>query len=173
VLERFRALMRISELEARERQAGFVRTDLAAVVAGVADLYEPLAEASGVAFSWSAPEAISVDADPKLIFEAVSNLVDNGIKFSGAGGKVALRLAAGADAPRIVVEDNGPGIPAAERGAVLQRFYRGERDRMIPGSGLGLSIAAAIVRLHRFELVLADAHPGLSATIICKAGISY
>ena len=105
-----------------------------------------------------------IDADPKLMFEAVSNLVDNAIKFTGPvrgeGGKVALRLTAEAGAPRIEVEDNGPGIPPPERSAVLQRFYRGERDRLIPGSGLGLSIAAAIVRLHRFELELADAGPG-------------
>jgi signal transduction histidine kinase len=181
VLERFRALMRITELESRERQAGFVRTDLADLVAGVAELYAPLAEESGVAFAWTAPQAVRIDADPKLMFEAVSNLVDNAIKFTGQkfgadgcaakalgeGGKVALRLTAEAGRPRIEVEDNGPGIPPPERGAVLQRFYRGERDRLIPGSGLGLSIAAAIVRLHRFELELADAEPGLKAAIVC------
>ena len=167
VLERFRALMRITELESRDRQAGFVRTDLADLVAGVAELYAPLAEENGVAFAWTAPQAVRVDADPKLMFEAVSNLVDNAIKFTGQGGKVVLRLAAEAGAPRIEVEDNGPGIPPSERTAVLQRFYRGERDRMIPGSGLGLSIAAAIVRLHRFELELADAQPGLRAAIVC------
>jgi signal transduction histidine kinase len=173
VLERFRALMRISELESRDRQAGFVRTDLADLVAGVAELYAPLAEESGVAFAWTAPQAVRVDADPKLMFEAVSNLVDNAIKFTGEGGKVALRLTAEAGAPRIEVEDNGPGIPPPERSAVLQRFYRGERDRMIPGSGLGLSIAAAIVRLHRFELELADAGPGLRAAIVCGPALGY
>jgi signal transduction histidine kinase len=176
VLERFRALLRITELESRERQAGFVRTDLADLVAGVAELYAPLAEENGVAFAWTAPQAVRVDADPKLMFEAVSNLVDNAIKFTGpryAGAKVALRLTAEAGRPRIEVEDNGPGIPAPERTAVLQRFYRGERDRMIPGSGLGLSIAAAIVRLHRFELELADAGPGLRAAIVCGPAPGY
>ena len=178
VLERFRALMRITELESRERQAGFVRTDLADLVAGVAELYAPLAEESGVAFAWTAPQAVRVDADPKLMFEAVSNLVDNAIKFTGPkyageGGRVALRLSAEAGRPRIEVEDNGPGIPPPERSAVLQRFYRGERDRMIPGSGLGLSIAAAIVRLHRFELELADAEPGLKAAIVCGPSPGY
>ncbi|HWF78314.1 MAG TPA: HAMP domain-containing sensor histidine kinase [Caulobacteraceae bacterium] len=177
VLERFRALMRITELESRERQAGFVRTDLADLVAGVAELYAPLAEESGVAFDWTAPRAVRVDADPKLMFEAVSNLVDNAIKFTGAKfaganasdqqGRVTLRLTAAPGRPRIEVEDNGPGIPPPERSAVLQRFYRGERDRMILGSGLGLSIASAIVRLHRFELELADAGPGLKAAIVC------
>jgi signal transduction histidine kinase len=173
VLERFRALMRITELEARERQAGFVMTDLVELVAGVAELYAPLAEENGVAFAWIAPQAVRVDADPKLMFEAVSNLVDNAIKFTGAGGCVTLRLTAAAGRPRIEVEDNGPGIPPPERGAVLQRFYRGERDRMLPGSGLGLSIAAAIVRLHRFELELGDARPGLRAAIVCGRAPGY
>lgn len=178
VLERFRALMRITELEASERQAGFVRTDLAELVAGVAELYAPLAEESGVAFAWSAPQADCVDADPKLMFEAVSNLVDNAIKFTaakygGTGGQVELRLTTDDGRSQIEVEDNGPGIAPQERSAVLQRFYRGERDRMIPGSGLGLSIAAAIVRLHRFELELTDAEPGLRAAIICGPALGY
>ena len=86
---------------------------------------------------------------------------------------MALRLTAEAGAPRIEVEDNGPGIPPPERSAVLQRFYRGERDRLIPGSGLGFSIAAAIVRLHRFELELADAGPGLRAAIVCGPASPY
>ncbi|HUO12338.1 MAG TPA: HAMP domain-containing sensor histidine kinase [Caulobacteraceae bacterium] len=174
VLGRFRALMRISELEARERRVGFARTDLARLIADVADLYQPLAEANGVRLCWSGAPEIIVNADSKLLFEAVSNLVDNAIKFTGAGGAVALQLADGPAGPRIVVQDDGPGIPAAEQSAVLQRFYRGERDRMIPGSGLGLSIAVAILRLHRFELVLKDANPGLMAVIECGAtGLTY
>jgi signal transduction histidine kinase len=112
-----------------------------------------------------------VEADAKLLFEAVSNLVDNAIKFAGAGGVVEVRLGEDAAAPQIVVQDNGPGIPAGERTAVLQRFYRGERNRLTPGSGLGLSIVAAIVRLHRFELTLHDAHPGLRAVIECRSPV--
>jgi signal transduction histidine kinase len=168
VLERFRALMRISELEARERRAGFVATDLAVVVAGVGELYQPLAEAEGVTLTVGGEGGATVEADPKLLFEAVSNLVDNAIKFSGEGGAVSLRLGEDPARPRIVVEDDGPGIPAAERGAVRGRFYRGERDRLTPGAGLGLSIVAAIVGLHRFELRLEDADPGLRAVIDCR-----
>ena len=109
------------------------------------------------------------EADAKLLFEAVSNLVDNAIKFSGAHGVVWIALRSRAGVPEIVVEDNGPGIPAGERAAVLQRFYRGERDRLIEGSGLGLSIVAAIVRLHRFDLTLQDAQPGVRAVIACPS----
>ena len=82
VLDRFRAILRLSELEARERHAGFVRTDLAAVVTEVADLYAPLAEAEGMRVTTHVQSGMMVDADPKLLFEAVSNLVDNAIKFS-------------------------------------------------------------------------------------------
>jgi signal transduction histidine kinase len=170
VLDRFRALLRISELEARERRRGFARTDLRQVVADVFDLYQPLAEESGLAFTLAAAPGQSADADPKLLLEAVSNLVDNAIKFSRADGVVTLTLAASPSGPRITVEDNGPGIPPAEKAAVVQRFYRGERDRMTPGSGLGLSIAQAIVRLHSYRLELEDAEPGLRAVITCLGG---
>jgi signal transduction histidine kinase len=169
VLERFRALLRISEIEARDRSAGFAPTDLAAVLDQAADLYLPLAEANDVRLTVAAQGPAVIDADPKLLFEAISNLVDNAIKFSGPGGKVGLRLAQGAEGPRVIVQDHGPGIAPGERGAVLQRFYRSEGARDVPGSGLGLSIVAAIVHLHRFELVLEDARPGLRAVITCRS----
>jgi signal transduction histidine kinase len=167
VLERFRALLRVSELESLERRAGFTPTDLADAAEKVADLYRPLAEAENVTLSVAGASGTVVEADPKLLFEAISNLVDNAIKFSRGGGQVL--VAVEANPARIVVEDNGPGIPAAERAAVLKRFYRGERDRLSPGSGLGLSIVAAIVRLHGFELTFEDAGPGLRAVIRCQA----
>ena len=167
VLERFRALMRISELEARSRRAGFAATDLAQVLAQVVDLYQPLAEDGGVTLTLAADRPSVVEADAKLPFEAVSNLVDNAIKFTGDGGLVQVWLEDDGGAPKIVVQDNGPGIPSDERVTVLQRFYRGERDRLSPGSGLGLTIVSAIVRLHGFTLTLADADPGLRAEIAC------
>jgi signal transduction histidine kinase len=166
VLARFSAILRISELEARRRRAGFVAVDPAQLVRQAAELYGPLAEARGVVLDAEAQAVPTVEADPKLLFEALSNLVDNAIKFTPYGGRVQVRAEAG---PRIVVEDNGPGVPEAEQAAVLQRFYRGERDRLTPGSGLGLSIVSAIVRLHGFALRLEDAHPGLRAVIDCAA----
>ncbi|HEY2660558.1 MAG TPA: HAMP domain-containing sensor histidine kinase [Caulobacteraceae bacterium] len=171
VLDRFRAILRLSELEARDRRAGFERVDLSSVVAEVADLYAPLAEAGGVRLSVQALGEAIVQADPKLLFEAVSNLVDNAIKFSPQGGFVRLRLNAVNKGACIVVEDEGPGIAPNERQAVLQRFYRGERTRLAPGSGLGLSVVAAIVRLHGFELTLEDAGPGLRVKIDCKPAL--
>jgi signal transduction histidine kinase len=107
-------------------------------------------------------------ADPELLFEALSNLIDNAIKFSPHGGTVRVRVGSDPERPQLIVEDNGPGIPPQERTAVLQRFYRVERNRPIPGSGLGLSVVAAIVRLHDFDLVLEDAAPGVRAIIECR-----
>ncbi|THD61338.1 HAMP domain-containing sensor histidine kinase [Phenylobacterium sp.] len=171
VLERFVAILRLSELETRARSAGFAATDLDRLLRQVAELYQPLAEEAGVRLSLASTPGVTVEADAKLLFEAVSNLVDNAIKFTGdrEGYDGEVRLAVEAEGPRIVVQDNGPGVPDAERSAVLQRFYRSERDRLTPGSGLGLSIVAAIVRMHRFRLELQDAAPGLRCVIDCGA----
>ena len=168
VLDRFRALLRISELEGRRRRAGFTTVALGPICRQVVDLYQPLAEAGGVRLMSAAGQGASIEADPKLLFEAISNLVDNAIKFAGSGGRVEVRLEGGSAHPRIVVQDNGPGVAEGERPLVLQRFYRSEQDRLAPGSGLGLSIVAAIIRLHRFRLSLEDAGPGLRAVIECR-----
>jgi len=169
VLDRFRAILRISELEGRARRAGFVRVDLMDVIEPVADLYAPLAEEGGVWLTLKGQRGTHVQGDPKLLIEAVSNLVDNAIKFSGSGGAVQLRLGEAPDQAQIIVQDNGPGVPAGEREAVLQRFYRSDRYRLTPGTGLGLSIVAAICRLHAFRLNLEDAAPGLRVAIDCES----
>jgi signal transduction histidine kinase len=174
VLDRFRALLRISELEARKRHAGFVATNLAEIVSRVGELYQPLAEAKGIRLTAAVAPFSAVDADPKLLFEAVSNLVDNALKFTPPGGCVEVAVGEHQGYPTLFVQDDGPGVPSSEHGAILQRFYRRERDRLTPGSGLGLSIVAAIVRLHGFELRLEDAAPGLRAVIDCRpATIAY
>jgi signal transduction histidine kinase len=168
VLDRFRALLRIAELDARKRRAGVSQIDLAETIAPVRDLYEPLAEAAGVELACSAERGIVIEGDSKLLFEAVCNLVDNAIKFSGRGSTVQILVRQGPAGPTIIVEDDGPGIPSGERTAVLRRFYRGARNHSVPGSGLGLSIVAAIVHLHGFALVLSDADPGVRAVIECR-----
>jgi signal transduction histidine kinase len=168
LLVRFRALQRIGEIERRDRQAFFEPVRLQNVLEHVIELHEPLAEDRGVALAAEiAADAPEVSADPTLLFEAVSNLVDNALKFTPRGGRVCLRLTAREEGPRIEVADNGPGVPEDERDAVLQRFYRTQRARAEPGSGLGLSIVAAIARLHHFTLVLEDAHPGLRVALNC------
>ena len=165
VMERFRAILRISEIEVSARRAGFASTDLADLLQQVLELYQPLAEHLGVSLTGAGGGPVLVHADRQLLFEALANLVDNSLKFAGPGAHVRLTLAGAPEAVSIIVEDNGPGVPESERSAVLSRFYRGERDRHTPGSGLGLAVVAAIVRLHRWRLSLEDAKPGLRVVI--------
>jgi signal transduction histidine kinase len=168
MLIRFRALQRIGEIERRDRQAFFEPVLLQNVLEHVIELHEPLAEDRGVGLVADiAADAPQVSADPTLLFEAVSNLVDNALKFTPPGGKVTVRLVVRAEGPRVEVADNGPGVPEAERDAVLQRFYRAARTRTEVGSGLGLSIVTAIARMHHFTLVLEDARPGLRVALNC------
>jgi signal transduction histidine kinase len=159
LLDRFRALLRISELEDMHRRAGFTEVHLAGTLDHVREIYTPLAEDKHITFSFEiAPNTPTVRGDPNLLLEAVSNIVDNAIKFTPAGGSIHLRLLPDADAgARIDVIDSGPGIQNSEREAVLQRFYRGTcSNKDVSGSGLGLSIVAAIVKLHGFKLQIVD-----------------
>lgn len=168
LLTRFRALQRIGEIERRDRQAFFEPVRLQSVLEHVIELHEPAAEDRGVELVANiAADAPQVQADPTLLFEAVSNLVDNALKFTPKSGRVCVRLTVRPEGPRIEVEDNGPGVPEAERDAVLQRFYRAARSRTQPGSGLGLSIVTAIARVHHFTLALEDARPGLRVALNC------
>lgn len=170
VLDRFRAILRIAELEARQRRAGFQRIDLARLVTDIGELYAPLAEAAGVRLLTLPEPGALIEGDPKLLFEAVGNLVDNAIKFAGRGSTVQVRIGKDPARPQLIVQDDGPGIPAGERTAVLHRFYRAERSRDVPGLGLGLSVVAAILRLHGFQLLIEDADPGVRAVIDARHG---
>jgi len=167
LLARFKAIQRISEIDRRERRAGFASVRLQALVEEIGELYEPLAEEHGLRLLTEIDAAFEIQADRELLFEAFSNLVGNAVKFTPAGGRVRLRLSKQAEGPRLEITDTGPGVPEDERDAVLQRFYRGRRERDVPGSGLGLSIVAAVARLHDFRLVLGDASPGLRVTMDC------
>jgi signal transduction histidine kinase len=167
LLTRFKAIQRISEIDRRERRAGFTQVRLQALVEEIGDLYEPLAEEHGLRLVTETEDACEILADRELLFEALSNLVGNAVKFTPSGGSVRLRLGRRAEGPRLEIVDSGPGVPAEERDAVLQRFYRGRRGEEAPGSGLGLSIVAAVARLHDFRLILGDAGPGLRVTLDC------
>jgi signal transduction histidine kinase len=168
LLDRFRALLRISELEDLHRRAGFAEVDLGDTLRRVHELYAPVAEDKGVALTLTVDHPQPASADAHLLIEALSNLVANAIKFTPADGTVQLHATRTASGPRIDVLDNGPGIPPEERGAVLQRFHRSESGRDAPGFGLGLSIVAAILRLHDFRLEISSNEPhGARLTIYC------
>jgi signal transduction histidine kinase len=167
VLGRFSALLRISEIGAIDRRSGFTRVALPDLVHELCDLYAPLAEEKGIVIHTAVAQVPTIDADRALLFEAFSNLLDNAIKFAPNGGKVSVELRAALNGPQVAVCDNGPGIAPGERAAVLARFYRSERTRHLPGTGLGLGIVSAIVRLHDFRLAIGGARPGTAITVDC------
>jgi signal transduction histidine kinase len=167
ILATFRALLRISEVEAGARRAGFTQVDLVKLAQSAAEFFEPLAVESGLVFSADIAPAAAVRGDPDLLFEAVANLLDNAVKFTPPGGRVTLTL--GEDG-EIAVADTGPGLPDGFKNALFQRFTRGDRARHLPGNGLGLSLVAAVAQLHGFSLAFDESHPGCRAVISTKMG---
>jgi signal transduction histidine kinase len=167
VLGTFSALLRIAEVEDGARRAGFQRIDLGRIAADVVEFHAPVAEERGVqlSFDTDAPSLTQMSGDPSLMFEAISNLVDNAIKFSPAGGCVAVRTFLYKGRIGVAVSDNGPGIPPEEREAVLRRFHRVEKSRHTPGSGLGLSLVAAVAKLHGLSLTIDSSYPGSCVTL--------
>jgi signal transduction histidine kinase len=156
------ALLRLTEIENSRRSAGFGNVALHEILREVCDVYEPIAEDKSIELGVDIDRKLHVWGDRDLLFEAVANLVDNAIKFTPAGGRVGLE-ALRADKETIVrVTDTGPGIGEKEREAVLRRFYRSDKMRNTPGVGLGLSLVAAIIKLHGFRLVI---HPGSGGRI--------
>lgn len=167
VLTRFSAILRISEIEALHRRAEFSDTQMDVLCRRVGELYAPVAAAKNVELKLDLQEVMAVRADYPLMFEALVNIVDNAIKFTPQNGDVVIGVRQCAEGPRITVRDDGPGIPPEERVAVLQRFYRSERTRDTPGSGLGLSVVQAVAHLHDFRLRLEDANPGICVALDC------
>ncbi len=163
------ALLRIGELESASRRSGFADTDLSAMVEEAAELYQPVAELRSLRFSADAPRGVRVFGDRDLLFEVCANLLDNAIKFAPPGGAVSIRLLACGEGPVLRVTDDGPGIGRAERDAVLQRFYRSATAANVPGTGLGLSLVAAILRMHGFRLRFSDLPDGFAVDVVFTA----
>lgn len=151
------ALLRLAEIENSRRSAAFGTIALHEMLREVCDVYEPIAENKNVNLRVEAKHRLNVRGDRDLLFEAVANLVDNAIKFTPEGGRVNIELMRGDNETIVRVSDSGSGISEQEREAVLRRFYRSDKMRNTPGVGLGLNLAAAIVKLHGFRLVI---HPG-------------
>jgi signal transduction histidine kinase len=167
ILERFGAMLRISEIGTLQRRSGFDVVSLQTLAYELCDLYQPLAEEKSITLKSSTESVELLHADRALLFEAFSNLLDNAIKFAPEGGEVSVDLWSSHSGPQLVIADNGPGIPVSERNAVLNRFYRVEQTRHMPGTGLGLGIVSAIIRLHDFELRIGGEDRGTTITIDC------
>jgi signal transduction histidine kinase len=168
LLARFRALLRISELEDRQRRACFKEIDLAPVLQQVHEFYAPLAEDRRQRFELDLHPLAPVQADPHLMFEAFANLIGNAIKFTPDGGFVRILASMDEGTPRVDIVDSGPGIPIEERGAVTRRFYRGQGSRTTPGSGLGLSLVNAIAHLHGYTLEIGSTRDGAMISLVCR-----
>jgi signal transduction histidine kinase len=153
------AILRISSVEHDARAKPFVDVDLSAICAEVFDLYEPLAESRDLSLKMVAPGPVLVRGDQDLMREAISNLVDNALKFTPAGGTVTIQARTDGDVPLVAISDTGCGIPEPEREKVFSRFYRSPSSSG-GGNGLGLSIASTIARLHGFRLTVEDNNPG-------------
>jgi signal transduction histidine kinase len=154
------AILRISAVENGPGRTQFKEFDLGAVCAQVFDFYEPLAESKGVTMVVDASRPVPIRGDEDLMREAVSNLVDNAIKFTPAGGAARIEARMADGRPFLRVSDTGPGVPPQERERIFDRFYRGERSGKSPGHGLGLSIAESIANLHGLKLTVEDNNPG-------------
>jgi signal transduction histidine kinase len=172
LIRTFDALLMIARAESGQARDNMIEFDAAEIARDVGELYEPLADEKGIALKVEAPSAAPVRGNRELVSQALANLVDNAIKYAAPigeanGARSEVVVEAGHDGERITlsVADRGPGIPDADRGRVVERFVRLEQSRSEPGSGLGLSLAAAVARLHGGELKLEDNHPGLRSII--------
>ena len=174
LIQTFNALLMIARIEAGSPDGAMIELDSREIVQDVADLYEPVAEEAGVALDVETPEAVTFKGSRELLGQALANLIDNAIKY-GEGchaegepertPRITVSTARDGDTVVFRVADNGPGIPEGDRERVLQRFVRLEESRSQPGSGLGLSLVAAVARLHHGTLELGDGKPGLVVTI--------
>jgi signal transduction histidine kinase len=154
------ALLRISEVENGPRQKHFRDVDLAAISAQAGEFYAPLAEAKSLRLTMETPAPIWIRGDEDLLREAITNLVDNAIKFTPAGGAVQIVVETTDGLPRLEIRDTGPGVPPGHREAIFRRFFRQSAGEAKPGHGLGLDIARTIAELHGFELSVEDNAPG-------------
>jgi signal transduction histidine kinase len=170
VLRIFSSLTRIAQIEAAARKGAFRSVNLAEIVGEVVELYDAAAEQDGTRLTVVGDREVLVTGDRDLIFDAIANLVDNAIKHGRAGGQVVVACEDIDGRQVLSIADDGPGIPAGQHDHVFKRFYRLEHSRYTPGNGLGLSLVAAVARLHGARIELLDNAPGLKLRLLFAAG---
>jgi signal transduction histidine kinase len=161
LLATFSGLLRIAQIESGSRKAGFRSLSLSDIVERVASAYKAVAEDQSKRLHAAIEPAVQMVGDRDLLVQMFANLVENAIRHTPHRTEIVLKLAS--DRAGIIAEvaDSGPGIPEAERDRVFERLYRLDTSRSTPGSGLGLSLVAAVAALHGIEIALGDNHPGL------------
>jgi signal transduction histidine kinase len=162
VIRIFDALLRLAEIDAGMRRSGFVSLDVSDLAANAVEFYEPAAELKDIDLKVRSDGPLAVSGDPVLLAQALSNLIDNALKYAPQRGSIEVAVHGRDDLrAEISVSDNGPGIEDSEKTKVMQRFYRGDASRGTPGVGLGLSLVQAVAKLHGSALELRDNAPGL------------
>lgn len=161
----FNALLLIAEADSGITRGSMTGIDLSAIVADIADLYSPLAEEKEIVLEVAPSGVLTVEGNRSLVSQALANLIDNAIKYTPSGGHIWVSASETPSGIDLTVADNGPGIPEADRARVLERFVRLEKSRNSPGTGLGLSLVAAVARMHEAKLTLGDNNPGLKTTL--------
>lgn len=171
LIRTFNALLMIARAESGEASTPMAEFDASDIARGVGELYDPLADDKGIALKVEAQTPAPIKGNRELVTQALANLVDNAIKYGGTadtaanGAEIVIKAQSEGDRILLTVADSGPGIAEADRGRVVERFVRLEQSRSEPGSGLGLSLASAVARLHGGELKFEDNHPGLKAVL--------
>jgi signal transduction histidine kinase len=166
VIRIFDALLRLAEIDAGMRRSGFVTLDVADLAANAVEFYAPAAELKNIDLALRSEGPVSVSGDPILLAQALSNLIDNALKYAPVNGAIEVAVLRRNDGTaQISVSDNGPGIADSEKNKVVERFYRGDASRGTPGVGLGLSLVQAVAKLHGSALELADQNPGLRVAL--------
>jgi len=173
LLKTFDSVLRIARLEAGERRELLTDIDPKPILDDLAELYEPACEDAGLHFKSNIISGVRILADRGLLSQAVSNLIENAIKYTPKGGEICLELLKNKAGHAVIsIVDDGPGIPEQDRDRVKERFVRLDKSRTLPGSGLGLTLVEAVADLHRADFVMSaglgttQASPGLNASIV-------
>ena len=165
LLATFNALLRIARIEYSEQRKKFAMVDVNSILSDLQDLYEPLIEEKGQQLTVEISEPMEIPADRDMLFQAFANLLDNAIKYTPDGGELSIRSFKQSKQWFVEISDNGPGIPESEHEKVVQRFYRLDQSRSTPGSGLGLALVFAVLKVHKLDLSFADNKPGLKVRV--------
>ena len=165
ILHTFGALLRIAQIEAGTRRAGFTEVDLSNVLQTIAETYAAVAEDHRQTLASRISDRVTVRGDRQLLTQMIANIVENALRHTPAGTRIEIELNQTPAGAVCTIADNGPGIPEDERPKVFRRFYRLESGRAMPGNGLGLSLVAAVADLHKIAVEIGDNRPGLRVTL--------
>ncbi len=165
ILRTFDAMLRIAQIEAGVSRSRFTDIDLGSVAENVVEAFSAVAEDDGRTLNAQIAAGLTVFGDRELLTQMLANIIENALRHTPTGTTVDVRVSGHPPGALLIVSDDGPGIPASQRERVLDRFYRLDASRTTPGSGLGLSLVAAVAKLHDAKLTLEDNRPGLRVSV--------